>query len=260
MRSIILCFLIGSVTFALGQPEDSPTDFLSKDFHLDRRQKLREKLPPNSVAVFFSNATRNRSNDVDYEFHQDPDFYYLTGYKEPHSLLLVFKDRQNIANGTSYNEIIFVQPRNVLREMWTGRRLGDQGVKEQWGFPLSFNNSEFKRYNIDFSKFDKVLFFDFKNDVRDLPSDSADLYNLIQQFKAKANYQDKESLSVAPEPQKNNLYTRELGSIMDDLRGIKTTEEMKLLRKAVLVSCQAQIEVMKAMKPGMSENGGAGHS
>ena len=97
MRSIILCFLIGSGTFALGQPENSPTDFLSKDFHLDRRQKLREKLPPNSVAVFFSNATRNRSNDVDYEFHQDPDFYYLTGYKEPHSLLLVFKDRPHLA-------------------------------------------------------------------------------------------------------------------------------------------------------------------
>ncbi len=40
---------------------------------------------------------------------------------------------------------------------------------------------------------------------------------------------------------------------MAQLRGIKTPEELKLLRKAVLVSCQAQIEVMKAMKPAMSE-------
>ncbi len=253
MRTMLLLFLISSGTWAQGQPENSPPDFLSKEFHLDRRQKLREKLPPNVVAVFFSNATRNRANDVNYEFHQDPDFYYLTGYKEPHSVLLIFKDKQTLTNGSSYNEIIFVQPRNSVREMWTGRRLGDQGVKEQLGFALSFNNAEFKRYNLDFSKFSQVLFFDFNNDVRDMPGDSSDLFNLIQQFKTKANYPNKESMSVSPEPLKNNLNTKELGSIMADLRGIKTPEELRLLRKAVLISCQSQIEVMKAMKPGMSE-------
>lgn len=253
MRAIFFCFLMGYGTFSMSQPEAMPTDMLPKTFHADRRQKLREKLPPRSVAVFFSNATRNRSNDVNYEFHQDPDFAYLTGYREPHAVLLVFKDRQTIANGESYNEIIFVQPRNPEREMWTGRRLGDQGVKEQLGFSFAFNNTEFQRYNIDFSKFQTVLFFDFKNDVRDLPTDSADLFNLIQQFKEKANYKDKESISLSAEPPKNNLNTQELNSIMADLRGIKTSEELKLLRRAVLVSCQSQIEVMKALKPGMSE-------
>ena len=253
MRSIFLAVFFYSVHFVSAQPEDRPADFLSGDFHEGRRQKLRSTLPPHSVAVFLSNPTRNRSNDVDFEFHQDPDFYYLTGYKEPNSLLLVFKEKQTTSMGASYDEIIFVQPRNALKEMWTGRRLGDQGVKEHLGFVLSYNNSEFRPYNVDFSKFDQVLFFDFKNDVRDEPSDSSDLYDLIQQFKAKAHYPGKPSLSLAPEPQKNNLNTHDLGPIMAHLRSIKTQEELKLLRKAVLVSCQAQIEVMKAMKPGMSE-------
>ena len=57
-------------TFAQG---DLPTDFLSKDFHAERRQKLREKMPPRSVSVFFANPVRNRANDVDYVYHQDPD-------------------------------------------------------------------------------------------------------------------------------------------------------------------------------------------
>jgi len=253
MRSVFLAVFFCSVHFVSAQPEDRPTDFLSRDFHEGRRQKLRSTLPPHSVALFFSNPKRNRSNDVDFEFHQDPDFYYLTGYKEPNSLLLVFKEKQTTSNGASYDEIIFVQPRNALKEMWTGRRLGDQGVKEHLGFALSYSNSEFRPYNIDFSKFDQVLFFDFKNDVRDEPSDSSDLYDLIQQFKTKAHYPSKPSLSLAPEPQKNNLNTHDLGLIMAQLRSIKTQEELKLLRKAVLVSCQAQIEVMKAMKPGMSE-------
>ena len=93
-------------------------------------------MPSNSVAVIFSGAVRNRANDVDYRFHQNPDFYYLTGYTEPQSLLHIFKDKQAGANGASYDEIIFVQPRNEKAEMWTGRRLGDEGVKINWDFHL----------------------------------------------------------------------------------------------------------------------------
>jgi Xaa-Pro aminopeptidase len=167
--------------------------------------------------------------------------------------LLVFKENQTAANGAAYNEIIFVQPRNERAEMWTGRRLGDKGVKDQMGFDFSFNNSEFKRYNVDFTKFDKVLFIDFENDVRDDPYDSSDMFDLINQFKAKAHYPEKNSLTVNVEKQKNNLDMKSLGGLMAQLRGVKTPEEIVLLRKAVMISCQAEIEVMKALKPGMSE-------
>lgn len=256
MNRIIICFLI-SILFAtvvVAQNPDLPEDFLSKDWHKERRQKLREKLPANSVAVFFANAVRNRSNDVDYVYHQNPDFYYLSGYKEPDAVLFVFKDKQTASNGTQYDEIIFVQPRDVQAEMWTGRRLGDAGVKSRLGLEQAFNNNEFKKYNVDFSKFAEILFFDFENDVRDDPRDSSDLYSLIEMFKMKVNYPSKASaLNVNPEPQKNNLTMNGLGSIMNDLRGVKTAEEMEMIRKAVSISCMGQREVMKAMKPGMSE-------
>ncbi len=45
------------------------------DFHKTRRTALRKELPPNSVAVFFANPVRNRANDVDYVYHQDPNFF-----------------------------------------------------------------------------------------------------------------------------------------------------------------------------------------
>ncbi|HRX01216.1 MAG TPA: aminopeptidase P family protein, partial [Cyclobacteriaceae bacterium] len=166
---------------------------------------------------------------------------------------LVFKDKQTAANGTRYDEIIFVQPRNAMAEMWTGRRLGDQGVKNLLGFEQSFNNTEFKKYNVDFSKFDQVLFYDFFNDVRDNPSDSSDLYTLIEQFKVKVNYPTKDQLTIAREQKKNNLNTTALNTYMSELRGVKTKEEVEMIRMAVRVSCQGQIEVMKAIKPGMSE-------
>lgn len=245
----ILCLTSVSL-FAQG---DLPTDFLSKDFHKERRQKLREKMPANSVAVFFANPVRNRANDVDYIYHQDPEFLYLTGYKEPHAVLLIFKDNQTSTNGKSYNEIIFVQPRDAMSEMWTGRRLGDEGTKNLLGIEQSFNNTEFKKYNVDFSKFDQVLFYDFFNDVRDNPADSSDLYSLIEDFKVKVNYKSENNLTVSREQRKNNLNLTALDGYMRALRGVKTEEELEMIRKAVLVSCQGQIEVMKALKPGMSE-------
>jgi Xaa-Pro aminopeptidase len=250
---VFMLWLQVFTSYSQGQ-EDLPKDFLTKEFHIERRQKLREKLPSNSVAVFFANPVRNRANDVDYVYHQDPDFYYLTGHKEPDAVLLIFKEKQTASNNALYDEIIFVQPRNAQAEMWTGRRLGVEGVKNRFGLEQAFNNTEFSKYNVDFSKFDEILFFDFHNDVRNEPYDSADLYDLIKEFKVKVNYPSKEGgLALNPEPKKNNLNTSDLEIIMNSLRGIKTPNEMELIRKAVRISCTAQVEVMKAMKPGMSE-------
>ena len=134
MRKIIgAVFFVGIAICGFSQPsEDLPADFLGKDFHKQRRQALRDKLPPNSVAVLFANAVRNRSNDVDYVYHQDPNFYYLTGHKEPDAVLLIFKDKQTANNGAKYDEIIFVQRRDVEDEMWNGRRLGYEGRRTRW--------------------------------------------------------------------------------------------------------------------------------
>jgi len=253
MRILFVALLLSVSLETYCQNPDLPQDFLTKDFHLGRREKLRESMPANSVAVFFANPVRNRANDVDYVYHQDPDFFYLTGYREPDAALFLFKEKQTAANGTQYNEILFVQERNELKELWTGRRLGEQGTRTLLGFEQAFNNSAFKRYNVDFSKFSKILFFDFKNDVRDNPSDSSDMFDLIAQFKAKVNYPEKSSVTLALEQQKNNLDTKGLADLMANLRGIKTKEEIELVKKAVRISCAGQVEVMKAMKPGMSE-------
>lgn len=247
MKNALILLFIASSVFVYAQNE--PDDFLSVEFHKERRELAREKMPENSVAVFFANPVRNRANDVDFIYHQDPNFYYLTGYREPHAVLLMFKGMQEGPEG-QYNEIMFIQPRNAMAEMWTGRRLGIAGVQERLEFNQVFNNTDFENYNIDFSTFDKVLFYDFFNDVRDTQTEG-DLFDLIASFKKKAGYPTEGSLDI--ESSANNLDMETLDQIMKDLRGIKTAEEIDLLRKAVDISCIGQAEVMKAMRPGMSE-------
>ena len=97
------------LAFSLNGFSQLPKDFLSKDFHKDRREVLRSKMPLNSVTVLFANPIRNRANDVDYVFHQDPNFYYLTGYREPNAVLILFSENQMDENGSFYNEILYVQ-------------------------------------------------------------------------------------------------------------------------------------------------------
>ena len=167
--------------------QDFPTDYLTPEFHADRRAEVRAKMPPNSVAVFFANPVRNRANDVDYHYHQDPNFYYLTGLKEPHAVLVLYREVQQI-DALQTNEILFVQERDPLREQWDGYRLGVKGAKERLGFKDVFFNADFASFKTNFDQFDSVLFFDFENDIRDDASNDADLYSLIETFKNKAKF------------------------------------------------------------------------
>ena len=167
--------------------QSEPQDYLSSDFHKDRRDNVKSMMPENSMAVFFSNPVRNRANDVNYHYHQDPNFYYLTGLKEPNSVLLLFSESQS-KNNSNYDEIIFVQFRDSVRERWDGKRLGVKGVKSKLGFEKVYTTDKFREISPEFTQFNNVLFFDFKNDVRDKKSNNEDLYSLIQQFKNMSNY------------------------------------------------------------------------
>ena len=184
-KEMIFTLLLLVGVFGFGQ--DLPDDYLSAAFHKERRAAFREMMPANTVAVLFANPVRNRSNDVSYIYHQDPDFYYLTGYREPNAVLLIFSEDQIDENGKPYNESLYVQKRDALKEQWDGKRLGVEGAKEALGFKKAYQGSEFLSLELDFKKFDKVLFFDFKNDYRDT-GQSANLFNLIKAFKEKTNY------------------------------------------------------------------------
>ena len=161
---------------------------LSPDFHRKQRTQLREKLPNNTVAVFFSSPIRNRANDVDYEYHPDPNFYYLTGWNEPHAVLLVYSTPQKDEEGTYY-EKLYVRERDARNEMWNGRRLGVAGASKM-GFDRVALKETFLINQHDFNRFDSVLMFDFQNDVRDDKSDTSDLYDLQQPFKEAINFPD----------------------------------------------------------------------
>ncbi len=186
-KSIIIALLFCTTVIA---QDGTPQDYLSKEFHKSRRDGLRAKMPPNSVATFFANPVRNRANDVEYIYHQDPDFYYLTGYKEPHAVLVIFSENQTNKEGKTYNELLYVQEKNPQAEMWTGKRLGTEGAKKSLGIDMALNGKEFLNSQIDYKSFDKIMFNNFQDDYRNSRRNGADLYDLVATFKNDIGFGD----------------------------------------------------------------------
>ena len=290
----------------LAQARVPSEEFLA--FHQSRRDALRQKLPPNSVAVVFANPTRNRANDVDYVYHQDPNFFYLTGWREPHSVLLLYSSVQQDNNG-NYQEKIYIQERNPIAEQWNGYRLGLEGAQKM-GFDRVALRSDFVQNPPSFDTFDEVLIVDFQDDERDLAGDPYDLYQLKKTFKKAINFPANfnrvqyqiqqairtatpnnfarlqnyvkwrigrdaslledpiikdfvalETLEVPADLKMRTAFVlkdyifdvEKLEQIMGDLREVKTSFELKLLKRAIEISAIGQVEVMKALHPGMSE-------
>ncbi|MCH1608488.1 MAG: aminopeptidase P N-terminal domain-containing protein [Flavobacteriaceae bacterium] len=315
MKSSIIFFTFLSFTFLAAQHSK-----LSPEHYKEQRDAFRNLLPENSVAVLFSAPIRNRANDVDYVYHQDPNFFYLTGWHQPHSALMIYKNPQRDGAG-QYREKIYVPERDAYMEMWYGKRYSLSDVKKL-GFERVAERAEFKNDITPTEQFDKVLFFEFKNDIRNQTmyvlkngqrlkvEDPNDLFDLKANLRAAVNFpqdfnklrhsayqeimeadennieevreilqsivardsmlsQDNIINKFLNEPTQNyykeaqrqtafalrnyNFDIETLPMIMADMREIKSKDEIQLLKKAVAISVVGQIEVMKAMHPGMSE-------
>ena len=223
----------------LANPDASvyDTDLLTQDFHRGRRNALREKMPEGSVAVLFTSPVRNRSNDVDYEYHQDPNFYYYTGYQKPDAIVLIFKEPQTV-NGTTADEFIFVSDRNPSVETWTGKIPSKEEVTATSGIKNVLINTEFVNLDFDFGKMKKLL-AKFPNDVNENSKEKGSTGWLVKKLKDKTTGLDFDRVTMA--------------KINSSLREIKTTDELMLLQKAISITCRGFIETYKATVPGLTE-------
>jgi len=87
-----------------------------------RRDNLLKKIKNKKVFLIKSAENKSRSNDTDYPYRQDSDFYYLSGFKEDKSALVFFNNKV----------ILFVQKKDKEMELWNGKRLGIKKAKKRF--------------------------------------------------------------------------------------------------------------------------------
>ena len=216
-------------------------DLLPPSFHMERRKAVRTFMPEKTMAIYCSGKSMLRANDVDYEFHQDPNFYYLTGLNESNSILILFKNPFLFENDT-INELLLIKERNANSEVWVGKKLGVKGSEIILEIQKTFDIDKFNLENLDLSEIDSIFIhdnFEVGNDL--FPVNNKHLQ--LQKSDTKIKNSKKEI--------KANF--SEIHKWMARLREIKTKEEMYLLRKAISITCDAQSELMKVLKPEMKE-------
>ncbi len=195
-----------------------------------RRINLSEKQPKNSVLLIPGANTQYRNADSAYAFRQNSNFYYLSGFCEPDSLMAI------INNDDGINSIIFVPPKDKLKEIWDGHRAGPIGAVKEFLFDKAYDNSEIDNMmpEILFGC-DQVLYPIGKKNGFD---------QKVIDWTTEASSKDRHSKSI-------NIL--DASSTIGNARLIKDDHEISLIKKACDISAEAHIEAMKNVKNAESE-------
>lgn len=121
-------------------------------FYEKNREQFFAQMPLHSVAIIFSGTQKQRSNDTNYPFRQDSNFYYLTGFLEDSAVLVMKKSKD-------YNEsILFVHPKDPLKEMWEGKCLGVDKAMTTLKVDRSFSVDDFDKELPELLKHSQILY------------------------------------------------------------------------------------------------------
>ena len=97
----------------------------------------------NFIAIIPSAMTTFMAPDVPHTFKQNSDFLYLTGFKEPNSVLVISRTDDE---KTPYKTALFVREKNPKTELWEGPCTGPAQVPKLTGIKDSYAINEFKNY------------------------------------------------------------------------------------------------------------------
>jgi Xaa-Pro aminopeptidase len=202
-------------------------------FFAARREKLM-KAHPGAVFIFPSNEEVLRNPDVHYSFRQESSFYYLTGFDEPDSFLVLSPSKGN----GSYRMTLFVRHRDPVKEMWEGERYGTEGAVKVFGATDAYVNTDFDEKLFEILKGTDKVFYRMglheKTDRRVLST--------LEKYRHTLG-RSGASLPPIADP----------GEFVAEMRLFKSPEEVDLLRKASHVTALAHKAAMKEVRPGMNE-------
>lgn len=172
-----------------------------------------------------------RNDDVHYLYRQDSNLYYLTGFEEPESILL-------LRPGKNPESVMFVRNKNIERETWDGFRFGPEGTQKEFGIDQVFSIDQFVSKSTELlSGYENVYYRLFKNKEVDHLIETL-LLELKRSF-GRSGY--------------GLLSIKDADTFLGEFRLIKDQSDLVNQRKACEISAQAHIKAMKGTKPGMTE-------
>jgi Xaa-Pro aminopeptidase len=202
-----------------------------------RRAELIAQMRSNGggVAIIPTSHEVMRNSDADYPYRHDSYFYYLSGFTEPESVIVL------IASATGKSKlqtILFCREKDMEREIWDGFRYGPEGAREAFGFDAAF----------PISALDK--------EIPALLADSPALYYGLGRD-PKMDVQVQSWLSAVRRQVRSGVRApasvHDVNVLLNEMRLFKDAGEMASMKRAAAISAEAHARAMRFSRPGLPE-------
>jgi len=207
-----------------------------RDLYRERRERVLAAMRARGggVALLPTASETMRNRDADYPYRHDSYFYYLTGFTEPESMLVL---DANAAEGEPAS-ILFCRAKNAERETWDGYRYGPDAARDAFGFDAAFASDE--------------------RDAR-VPQLIANRPALHYALAASAGFdaQVRGWLDAVRAQSRSGVAAPtaafDLVPVLDAMRVVKDAHELSVMRRAAQISALAHRRAIAACRPGIRE-------
>jgi Xaa-Pro aminopeptidase len=196
-----------------------------------RREEFMRRIP-GGIAIFPAAPAAVRNSDVEHPYRQDTDFYYLTGFEEPQAVAVL------TPNHPEHRFVLFVQPKDREREVWTGWRAGAEGAKRDYGADAAFTIDKLEEELPKLAEKTDRIYYRFGGD----PTFDERMIGFMRLFQRQRQREGTGPTSLI-----------DPAEMLHEMRLIKTPGELELLRRAIEITCEGHIAAMEALRPGVYE-------
>lgn len=199
----------------------------------EHRNRFLETLgQSDSAAVVFSGSAAIRNNDCEYRFRPHSDFWYLTGFAEPDSVLVLLPK----AEGSK--TVLFLRKRIKKEEIWNGVRLGVERAPAELGVDEAYPIEElWDRLSELLEGHDRVMYRTGEDEARD-----RQVLSTISDLRARVRTGARAPLEII-----------DPSEILHEQRLVKNAAEVDVVRRAVEITTEAHAAAMREVEPGKSE-------
>ena len=209
---------------------DADSTMSETSLYAQRRAQLAARMQ-SGVAIVPGAPERTRNRDAHYLYRFDSYFYYLTGFREPEAVLVVVA-------GEPAKSLLFCRDKNPEREVWDGFRHGPAAAREAFGFDEAHSITKLDELVPELLSNQTALF-------THLGADSvwdARVVGWVNEVRNRAR-----SGVTAPRE------IEDVHVVLDEMRLIKSAEELATMRRAAEISTGAHRRAMQSARPGRSE-------
>lgn len=197
-----------------------------------RRHLFSNSMLDNSMAIFPANEELIRSNDTEFRFRQNSDFYYLTGFNEPEACLLLIKRKGLISS------VLFNRRKDKTAEIWHGYRLGQAAAVTELSMDKAFAIDELEVILADLLTGIETVYYPVLSGLS-LDTRLQTILNKLRNKTRSGLIATNQFLNWQPQ--------------LHEMRLFKSDAEKELMRKAGEISALGHVRAMQQCKPGMWE-------